>query len=75
MGHANNQLVQLSDLHQTFSVCDITLEWNEDSSDGGISDIEVVKQQTGIYKNVGTGSGGVKVYQGDNIIVRFKYNN
>ena len=74
--YADNQLVQLADLHQEFSVCDITLEWNEDSSDGGISDIEVLSNNKQVfYKNISLGSGSIKVYQGDDIIVRFKYNN
>lgn len=74
--YADNQLVQLSDLHQTFSVCDITLEWNDNSFDGGISDVEVVQNNRQIFSsNLSIGSGSVKVYQGDNIIVRFAYSN
>ena len=74
--YEDNQLVQLSDLRQTFSVCDITLEWNDDSFDGGISDVEVVQNSKQIFSsNLSIGSGSVKVYQGDNIIVRFTYNN
>lgn len=74
--YADNQLVQLSDLHQTFSVCDITLEWSEDSSDGGLGEVEVLANNKQVfYKNISLGSGSIKVYQGDDIILRFKYNN
>ena len=74
--YADNQLVQLSDLHQEHSVCVILLEWNDDSYDGGISNIEVLSNSEQVFtSNLSIGSGSTKVYRSDNIIVRFDYNN
>ena len=63
--YADNQLVQLSDLHQERSVCVISLMWNDDTSDGGYTNIDIISNNKQVFtSNLSIGSGSVKVYIG-----------
>lgn len=74
--YADNQLVQLSDLQQERSVCVISLQWNDDTSDGGYTNIDIISNNKQVFaSNLSIGSGSAKVYKYDNIIVRFGFRN
>lgn len=74
--YEDNQLVQLSDLHQEHSVCVVSLQWNDDTSDGGYTNIDILSNNKQVFtSNVSIGSGSVKVYRYDDIIVRFGFRN
>lgn len=57
-------------------MCVISLRWNDDTSDGGYTNVDIISNNGQVFtSNLSIGSGSVKVYKYDDIIVRFGFRN